>query len=251
MGKVFVEISNLVKKFGSFSAVDDISLSLESGEVFTFLGVNGAGKTTTLRMLAGILRPTAGKIEIDGLDIVKDSRDAKRITGYIPDMPYVYAKLTGREFLNFVAELYDVEKKKAEKKIEELLFHYKLTPWADELLESYSHGMKQRLVTCSALLHSPKFLIVDEPMVGLDPHGAKLLKESLRSYAKEEGLCVILSTHSLNVAQEVSDRLAIIHKGKILELGTFDELQTAANCKGGKLEDAFIILTQSADEKEK
>ena len=240
-----VSISHLKKSYGSFAAVQDISLDIKAGEVFGVLGVNGAGKTTTLRMLAGILTPTAGDISIFGISLRDNPIEAKRICGYIPDRPYLYNKLTGREFLYFVSDLYHVPVEMAERNIERLLAEYKLTEWQYELIESYSHGMKQRLATCAALIHEPKLLIVDEPMVGLDPHGAKFLKAAFRRYAAE-GMTVLLSTHSLNVAEEVADRLVIIDRGKIIALGTLAEIRSQTNSSldnEENLESLFFRLT--------
>ena len=245
-----VSIQHLQKCYGSFKAVQDISLEVRPGEVFGVLGVNGAGKTTTLRMLAGILTPTSGSIDIFGISLKDNPIEAKRICGYIPDRPYLYNKLTGREFLYFVSDLYQVPIKKAEENITRLLSEYKLTEWQYELIESYSHGMKQRLATCAALIHEPKLLIVDEPMVGLDPHGAKFLKAAFRRYAAE-GMTVLLSTHSLNVAEEVADRLVIIDRGKIIALGTLDEIRTQTNSDVSKkenLESLFLRLTGEEEE---
>jgi ABC-2 type transport system ATP-binding protein len=242
-----VQILNLKKAYGSFNAVKDISFEVYPGEIFGILGINGAGKTTTLRMLAGVLKPTSGTISIGGFDLSKETIQAKQITGYIPDRPYLYNKLTGREFLYFVADLYNVPTDLTEQRIELLLSEYKLTQWQNELIESYSHGMRQRLATCAGLLHQPKVLIVDEPMVGLDPHGAKFLKQSFRKYAKEENMAILLSTHSLNVAEEVADRLIIIDHGTVIAYGTLDEIrnQTGRNDQG--LEELFLQLTADAD----
>lgn len=238
-----IRIQNVTKRYGAFVAVNDISLEVASGEVFGFLGVNGAGKTTTLRMLAGVLRPTSGKVIIGDYDIEDQPEKAKGITGYIPDRPYIYSKLTGREFMYFVADLYSVETDVAEQRIDALLEEYGLAGWQNELIDSYSHGMRQRLATASALVHEPKVLIIDEPMVGLDPHGAKLLKDSMRRYARERGMSVFLSTHSLNVAEEVSDRLAIIHNGSILATGTLEELRAQTGGSRDGLEQLFLRLT--------
>ena len=237
-----IEIKNLTKRYGSFCAVDDITFHVDKGEIFGFLGVNGAGKTTTLRMLAGVLRPTSGSLAIGGYDVASSPQQAKQITGFIPDRPHLYNKLTAAEFLRFISELYTVPKNEIEPRIETLLSEYKLTEWKNELVESFSHGMKQRLAWCAALVHHPKVLVVDEPMVGLDPHGAKMLKESLRRYARE-GMTILLSTHSLNVAEEVSDRLAIINKGKIIALGTLHEIRAIAGGKDQDLEQIFLELT--------
>ncbi len=237
-----IKVKNLTKSYGKFTAVNDISFEVNKGEIVGFLGVNGAGKTTTMRMLTGILRPSQGSIEIDSFDIVKNPVEAKSITGYIPDRPYLYPKLTGREFLEFCADLYSVKKNIAHERIDKLLTEYGLSQWHSDLIESYSHGMKQRLATCAALVHKPKVMIIDEPIVGLDPHGAKLLKDSLRRYA-EKGMSIMLSTHSLNVAEEVADRIIIINKGEILTVGTVDNLKDQMNAKDKNLEHIFIELT--------
>lgn len=237
-----IEISAVTKEYGTFRAVNNISFHVNAGEIFGFLGVNGAGKTTTLRMLAGVLLPTSGTLRLGGHDMEKEPLKAKGITGYIPDRPYLYGKLTGREFLYFVSDLYSVERKEADARIDALLAEYTLSEWQDDLIESYSHGMKQRLATCGALVHNPRILIVDEPMVGLDPHGAKLLKDAFRRYARD-GMAILLSTHSLNVAEEVSDRLAIIQRGSILTAGTLADIRKAAGDPQQGLEELFLQLT--------
>lgn len=240
-----IEIDNLTKSYGRFTAVNQVSFSVAPGEIFGFLGVNGAGKTTTLKMLAGVLKPTSGSIKICGHDMRTAPRQAKSVTGYIPDRPYIYNKLTGREFLYFVADLYMVDEKEAEERIDALLLEYGLVDRDNELVESYSHGMKQRLATCAALVHRPKVLIVDEPMVGLDPHGAKFLKEAFRRYA-DEGMSILLSTHSLNVAEEVADRLAIIDKGSLIAIGTLDHIRSVTGHVEIRLEEMFLKLTSGA-----
>lgn len=237
-----IKIENLSKTYGKFKAVNDLSFSVEKGEIFAFLGVNGAGKTTTLKMLSGILRPTSGTASLGGFDIQKNPTEAKSIVGYIPDRPYLYPKLTGREFLYFIADLYLVPSKTVDSKIDRVLDEYRLVEWQNELVESYSHGMKQRLATCAALVHDPKILIVDEPMVGLDPHGAKLLKDKFREYAKN-GISILLSTHSLNVAEEIADRLAIINQGSLVTIGTLAEIKKLTGDHEGDLEDIFLKLT--------
>ncbi|MDC0357736.1 ABC transporter ATP-binding protein [Oligoflexia bacterium] len=237
-----IEIKNVTKYYGTFCAINDISFKVEAGEIFGFLGINGAGKTTTLRMLAGVLQPNTGTLNIAGYDLQKEPEKAKGVTGYIPDRPYIYAKLTGREFLNFVADLYSMDSHVAEERIDLLLREYGLIEWQNELVDSYSHGMKQRLATIAAIVHSPKVLIIDEPMVGLDPHGAKLLKDSLRKYAQND-MSIILSTHSLNVAEEVSDRVAIIHNGSILTIGTLEELREQTGGTEDGLEKMFLDIT--------
>lgn len=241
-----IEINNLTKRYGSFLAVNNISLTIRSGEIFGFLGVNGAGKTSTLKILAGVMQATSGSVSLAGIDIQSDPIRAKSLTGYIPDRPHLYARLTGREYLYFITDLYRVPSASADERIDQLLSEYGLVDWQDDLIESYSHGMKQRLATCGALVHHPKILIVDEPMVGLDPHGAKLLKESLRRYARN-GMTILLSTHSLNVAEEVSDRLAIIHRGSLLTVGTLTEIREALGNTQDGLEQMFLQLTSNAN----
>ena len=241
-----IVIEGLTKRYGDFQAVNGISLQIEAGEIFGFLGVNGAGKTTTLRMLTGVLKPTTGRIVIAGFDMAKDPERAKALIGYIPDRPYLYNRLTSREYLYFVADLHSVEKRAAEFAIDELLEAYGLKQWENELIEGFSHGMKQRLSICAALVHRPKVLIVDEPMVGLDPHGAKLLKDNFREYARS-GLAILLSTHSLNVAEELADRLAIINRGTVVSIGTLAEIRTATGSGDKRLEEIFIDLTWSAN----
>ena len=241
-----IRIEHVVKRYGSFLAVNDISLEVQPGEIFGFLGVNGAGKTTTLRMLAGILRPTSGRIILGDYDLLEAPNQAKSITGYIPDRPYLYNRLTGREFLYFCADIYRVPRDITDQRVPDLLNSYSLLDWQDELIESYSHGMKQRLATCAALIHNPSILIIDEPMVGLDPHGAKLLKASLRRYA-QEGKAIMLSTHSLHVAEELVDKLAIIHKGSIITSGTLAEVKAQSSSTAGDLESIFIELTANQD----
>lgn len=242
-----ITLTNLTKSYGSFTAVNGVSLSVPTGGIFAFLGVNGAGKTTTIRMMTGILRPTSGSIYLGGYDLLSEPLMAKAITGYIPDRPNLYPKLTGREFLNFICDLYRVDGKKAEKRIDEVLEEYTLTQWQDELIESYSHGMKQRLATCAAIVHDPRVLIVDEPMVGLDPHGARNLKEAFKRYARA-GVTIFLSTHSLNVAEELADNLAIIHKGSILTTGTLDDIRALTGKQDEGLEHMFLELTSPSVE---
>ena len=242
-----LKISNLVKNYGSHSAVKDISLDISPGEIFGFLGMNGAGKTTTLKMIVGLLKPTKGEIEIFGNNASIHTQESKSICGYIPDRPYIYPKLTAREFLLFISELYKVPYKIAKNRITELLDHFQLLDKQNQMIESFSHGMKQRVATAASLIHHPKLLIIDEPMVGLDPHGAKLLKETLRTFSSE-GNSVFLSTHSLDVAQDVCDRLAIIHHGSIIATGTFDELRAQGNSNAARLEEVFLEITSEVSE---
>lgn len=237
-----LNLINITKKYGNYLAVDDINLEVKKGEIFSFLGVNGAGKTTTLKMIVGLLRPSSGKIIIDGLEQESNVVQTKRITGYIPDRPYLYDGLTGAEFLGFIANLYELDPKKSKIRSQQLLERYLLDEWSNELIESYSHGMKQRIAMCAALLPEPKLLVVDEPMVGLDPHGAKLLKDSFREYAKS-GMTIFLSTHSLGVAEELSDRISLLHKGKIIAIGDLEHLRSVVGESGSNLEQVFLRLT--------
>lgn len=239
-----IELRKVTKSYGSFTAVDSMSLEIAEGEIFGFLGVNGAGKTTTLRMITGILEPDEGDIFIGPYNIKTEPMKAKSIMGYVPDRPYIYPKLTGREYLYFIADLYAVPSKEVNPRIDSLLTHFKLNDWQHELVENYSHGMRQRLATCGALVHDPTVLIFDEPMVGLDPPGAKLLKESLVEYSRQ-GKTVLLSTHSLNVAEEVCNRLAIVHGGKILWNGTLAELRVVYGTNDTGLEALFMQVTEN------
>jgi ABC-2 type transport system ATP-binding protein len=222
-----------------------MDLDVADGEVFGFLGLNGAGKTTTLRMLGGVLPPTSGTIEIDGIDIVKDPVKARQRLGFIPDRPYLYDKLTAREFLRFIGEMYGMPEGGPNGlgvRVQAALEEQMLGDFADQLIESYSHGMKQRITLASALLHDPRLLIVDEPMVGLDPRGTRQIKETFRRLAGQ-GRTVFLSTHTLAVAAEVCDRIAIIHHGRIQVLGTQAEIVPA----GKTLEELFLDITGVAD----
>ncbi len=241
-----IQLQQVTRRYGDFFAVKDVSLEVQAGEIQGFLGVNGAGKTTTLRMICGVLRPTEGKVLVGGYDIEQEPEKAKAITGYIPDRPYIYTKLTAREFLYFVGDLYNVPNDELEDRMDQLVAEYGLTEWQDELVESYSHGMRQRLATVAALIHNPKVLVIDEPMVGLDPHGAKLLKDSMKRYAHEHGMAILLSTHSLNVAEEVADRVAIIDHGEILTTGTVAELHAhSGDTEASDLEKIFLKLTSN------
>lgn len=237
-----IRLNSLTKKYGKFTAVDGIHLTVPEGELFGFLGPNGAGKTTTLRMIAGILKPTAGTVEIAGDDIQARPLHAKARLGFIPDRPYVYEKLTGAEFLRFVAALYGQSGPEIESRADELLELFELTPWKHELVESYSHGMRQKLIISSALVHRPQVIVVDEPMVGLDPRSAKLLKDLFRQFV-DRGGTVLMSTHTLEVAETMCDRIAIIQNGRIAAQGTMDELRVQTSSAGLSLEDLFLKIT--------
>jgi ABC-2 type transport system ATP-binding protein len=238
-----IELRNLTKLYKGLRAVDKVNLSIKEGIIFGFLGPNGAGKTTTIKMMAGILKPTSGEIIINGMDLEKEPSAVKKICGFIPDRPFLYEKLTGIEFLRFLTGLYGINNSASTNAILiGLLEKFDLINWKDELIESYSHGMKQRLVMCGALAHDPKVLIVDEPMVGLDPKGARLVKDIFREQARN-GKTIFMSTHSLETAQEVCHEIAIIQAGRIIAQGTVDGL-TRHSGVDGNLEDVFLKLTE-------
>jgi ABC-2 type transport system ATP-binding protein len=238
-----IELQNLTKNYKGLKAVDQISLSILEGVIFGFLGPNGAGKTTTIRMMAGILMPTSGKIIINGMDLNKDPSGVKKCCGFIPDRPFLYEKLTGIEFLRFISGLYGLNNSESTNvKLMGLLEKFDLISWKDELIEGYSHGMKQRLVMCGALVHDPKILIVDEPMVGLDPKGARLVKDIFKEEAAK-GKTIFMSTHSLETAQEICHEMAIIQRGRIIAQGTVDELIKYSGVNGN-LENVFLKLTE-------
>ena len=238
-----IKLINLTKLYKRVRAVDGVNLEVKKGIIFGFLGPNGAGKTTTVRMMAGVLKPTEGQIIINGMELSKEPSEVKRCIGFIPDRPFLYEKLTGLEFLHFLAGLYSLDHPSSlNTHILELLELFDLSHWRDELIESYSHGMKQRLVMCGALLHRPKVIIVDEPMVGLDPRGARLVKDIFKRQA-DKGITIFMSTHSLEVAQEVCHEIAIIQAGKIIATGTAEELKREAGVDGN-LENSFLKLTE-------
>ncbi len=236
-----IRLEGLTKRYGGFTAVNGIDLHVPRGELFGFLGPNGAGKTTTLRMIAGIMRPTAGRIWLGGDDVITAPMAAKRRLGFIPDRPFIYEKLTGGEFLRFVAGLYGHEGEGLERRIDELLALFELTTWKDELVEAYSHGMRQKLIISSALVHRPELIVVDEPMVGLDPKGARLLKDIFRTFV-DRGGTVLMSTHTLEVAEALCDRIAIIQTGKIVAQGTMSELREQTAAGDVSLEELFLKL---------
>lgn len=238
-----IELIDLTKTYRGLKAVNNVNLKVPEGIIFGFLGPNGAGKTTTIKMMAGILKPTEGRIIINGMDLADNPAGVKKCSGFIPDRPFIYEKLTGWEFLRFTGGLYGLnEKSSLNGRIDELLELFELSHWADELVESYSHGMKQRLVMCSSLIHDPTLLIVDEPMVGLDPKGARLVKDIFRDEARR-GKTVFVSTHSLDIAQEICSEIAIIQTGKIIATGSPTELREKAGIDGN-LENVFLKLTE-------
>jgi ABC-2 type transport system ATP-binding protein len=237
-----IRLKSLTKRYGSFTAVDGIDLEVPTGELFGFLGPNGAGKTTTLRMIAGILRPTAGTVEIGGIDVQRDPVGAKMRLGFIPDRPFIYEKLTGAEFLRFVAGLYEQKGEEVEHRARELLALFDLEEWRDELVESYSHGMRQKLIISSAFVHRPAVIVVDEPMVGLDPKAARILKDLFREYVRR-GHTIMMSTHTLEVAEGMCDRIGIIQQGRIKACGTMAELRAGGDPNARGLEEIFLKLT--------
>jgi ABC-2 type transport system ATP-binding protein len=232
-----IEIHDLTKRYGDFTAVDGLSLTAAAGEIFGFLGPNGAGKTTTIRIVSGLSLPTSGRVTVNGIDVIAEPVRAKSIMGYVPDRPYLYEKLTGRELLHFVADLYRKDWRECEPRAVELLHYFDLDDWIDARVENLSHGMKQKLVLVSALVHDPAVLVIDEPMVGLDALAQRQVKLLFRRLANE-GKTVFLTTHTLSVAEAVCDRIAIINRGRIVASGTTAELK-----KDAALEDAFLALT--------
>ncbi len=242
-----IKISNISKDYGTVRAVNGLSVTVADGEFFGFLGPNGAGKTTTIKIIAGILKATTGSVSVCGRDISKEPLAAKRLIGYIPDRPYLYEKLTGREFLEFVGKLYNLDNAYINKAAREYLEAFRLYDWVDELIESYSHGMRQKLIFTAALVHNPKVIVIDEPMVGLDPMGVKIVKELLKDLCKK-GVTIFMSTHTLQIAQELCERIGIILNGKLIAAGTMAELKEQAGKGSGKsgmanLESIFMELT--------
>lgn len=240
-----IEILDLVKKYGDFVAVDGISLTARPATIFGFLGPNGAGKTTTIRILAGLSVPTSGVVRIAGIDISSDGLKAKRITGYVPDRPYLYEKLTGVEYLRFVADLYRAPWSEAQQRAKYLSEYLQLGEWIESRIENYSHGMKQKLVIISSLIHDPQVLVIDEPMVGLDALAQKQVRKLLRAEA-DRGKTVFLTTHTLSVADAVCDEIAILHRGRIAASGTPAELKKLGE-SAGALEDVFLEITYDGD----
>ena len=237
-----LELRGVVKRYGKFTAVKGLDLKVHRGEIFGFLGPNGAGKTTTIRMVAGVLRPTSGQVLVGGDDLATRPELAKARIGYIPDRPFLYEKLSGGEFLRFVAGLWGREGEEVQGRIDRLLDLFQLAPWRDELIESYSHGMRQKILISSALIHQPEVIVVDEPMVGLDPRSARLLKDLFRTFV-ESGGTVFLSTHTLEVAEALCDRIGIISGGEVIALGSMDDLRAQAHAGGAHLEEIFLKVT--------
>jgi len=241
-----IELKNLTKCYGDVVAVNDLNIHIAQGEIFGFIGPNGAGKTTTIKMIGGILIPTAGEIRICDIAMAESPEAAKLKIGFIPDRPYLYEKLTGMEFLKFIADLYQMDTRHFLKKAYEKLALFTLSDWSEELIESYSHGMKQRLIMASALLHEPEVIIVDEPMVGLDPLGIKLVKDLFKQLS-ENGTTVFISTHTLQVAEDLCHRVGVINKGALIAMGSPDKLKQDMQASDADLEDVFLRLTNPGD----
>ena len=237
-----IELNHICKRYGKMLAVDDLTLRIPKGEIFGFIGPNGAGKTTTIKMMGGILIPTSGSIHICGIPMKEDPEAAKQKIGFIPDRPYLYEKLTGFEFLKFIADLYHMNTGDFKEKALNNLKLFSLADWYDELIESYSHGMKQRLIMAAAMLHDPEVLIVDEPMVGLDPIGIKLVKDLFKDLAAR-GTTVFLSTHTLQVAEDLCHRIGIINKGVLAAVGSPQDLKRDYEAMDENLEQIFLRLT--------
>ncbi len=246
-GRVMIKCSGLTKDFGSLRAVDHLDLCIRAGELYGFLGPNGAGKTTSIKMMIGLLRPTSGSAEIGGFDIAKHPLEAKRLIGYIPDNPFLYEKLTGREFLSFMADLYSVPLEGRAARIDALLTLFELGDKRGELIQGFSRGMRQKMALAGALIHRPSVVFLDEPTVGLDPRSARLMKDVLRRLCSD-GAAVFVSTHILDVAERMCDRFGIINKGKLIASGTMDELRAIASSASSSLEDIFLQLTEGEEQ---
>ena len=237
-----IELEGVTKRFGSFVAVDEIDLEVRRGEIFGFLGPNGAGKTTTLKMITGLLQPTSGRITVAGYDLHTHPEEAKKRLGFIPDRPFLYDKLTADEFLGFMGGLWDLPQQVIRGRMEKLLDLFELTEWRNELIGSFSHGMRQKLIFAGALLHEPEVIVVDEPMVGLDPKSIRLVKDIFRRFCAK-GKTVMMSTHNLSIAEETCTRIAIIQQGRIMAQGTVEELRALSRSNQEHLEGIFLNLT--------
>jgi len=244
---IAIETFNLTKIFGKVTAVNKLNLEVKKGEIFGFLGPNGAGKTTTIKLMTGLLKPTSGIVRVMGKDIQEDPVEAKKFIGLIPEEPQVYEKLTGKEFLRFMANLFRVDKKDIGKRIEELLKIFDLVNKGEELIQSYSHGMKQKIAIAGALVHSPRVLFFDEPTVGLDPKSAKIIKDIMKLRANS-GDCVFMSTHILEIAERICDRVGIIKDGQLIAVGNIEELRELSAEKESNLEEIFLQLTGGDEE---
>jgi len=240
-----ISLEHVSKTYGTKPAVLDLDLYIQPGEMFAFLGPNGAGKTTTIKMICGLLFPTTGVVRVGGFDLQRDGDRARQLLSYVPDQPYLYEKLTGREFLQFIADMYGMDREYGLRRMAEVIALFNLTDFVDELTERYSHGMRQRTVFAAALLHEPRVLVVDEPTVGLDPKSVRLLKDLLKQQA-QRGVTIFLSTHSLDVAQELADRIGVVANGRLIGCGTLDHLRSQAEMSGS-LEEVFLKLTDEKD----
>jgi ABC-2 type transport system ATP-binding protein len=239
-----IQLDHVTKRYGTKVAVHDLTLQVPAGELFAFLGPNGAGKTTTIKMMCGLLFPTSGRVAIGGFDLARDGDRARRLLSYVPDLPFLYEKLTGREFLHFIADMYGLPPAEGRDRVAEVIEQFALREFVDDLTERYSHGMRQRTVFASALVHDPRVLIVDEPTVGLDPKSVRQLKDVLRHLA-DAGTTVFLSSHSLDVVEELADRIGIVNHGRLIGCGTLDALRAQASLDGS-LEEVFLRLTEEA-----
>lgn len=237
-----IEFNRVTRTYDSKVAVDGLTLTVPAGELFAFLGPNGAGKTTSIKMLVGLMRPSSGEVRVCGYDVAKEPREACRLIGYVPDVPYLYDKLTGREFLEFIAGMHAMSASDARRAIDEQTATFEMADFLDRLTETYSHGMKQRLVFSAAMVHSPRVLVIDEPMVGLDPRSTRLVKNLLRDKVRA-GMCVFMSTHLLDVAEQIADRLGIVAQGRLLRVGALADLRRETLDQNGSLEDLFLELT--------
>lgn len=244
-----IRAEELCKRYGRLAAVDGLNLEVGPGELFGFLGPNGAGKTTTIRMLTGLLRPTSGRVFIGGYDVQREPVRAKALLGYVPDEPVLYEKLTGHEFLAFMADLYRVDKGRRDGRIPELLELFGLSERGDDLIQSYSRGMRQKIAVAGALVHDPRVLILDEPTVGLDPRSARVLKDILRALAGL-GVSVFMSTHVLEIAERMCTRVGIIDRGRLITCGNMEELRAQAREDSATLEDIFLKLTGGTEYEE-
>jgi ABC-2 type transport system ATP-binding protein len=239
-----IEFASVSRTYGTKVAVDELNLHIPAGQLFALLGHNGAGKTTTIKTLVGLLRPSNGVVSVGGFNVATHTRDAAALIGYVPDQPYLYEKLSGREFLMFVAEMYGLDTRSARAGIDREIARFELTDFVDDLTESYSHGMKQRTVFAAAMLHQPRVLVVDEPLVGLDPHSIRLAKNLLRAEVAA-GMCVFMSTHTLNVAEEIADRIGVMNQGKLVFDGTLATLRAQQQSGDLSLEDLYLSLVES------
>ena len=240
-----IKFDNVSKKYGDFTAVKDLDIEIKAGEVFGFLGPNGAGKTTSIKMAVGLLAPVAGRVLINGIDVQKEPVKAKKLMGYIPDTPYIYEKLTAWEFMSLVGGLFGIEENEVIKQSQKYFDIFNIGDWAHDRAEEYSHGMRQKIVLAASLMHEPDVIIIDEPMVGLDPQSQKVVKDVLRSKA-EEGRTIFMSTHTLTIAEEICDRVGIINNGQLLMVETIEELSKKLG--EGKLEELFLNLTSGTGE---